>query len=340
MSIDAAFCFPLLGKPGDIRWRADLAGGALMDAGCYPINMVRAVAHSAGFDEPEVVGARIASTRAGRSRGVVDRAARGELRWQASNGAPVAGSVRSAVPCHLGQRLGVDQVRVLGVAVDERRDERAQRHDRRALRPGGVQRAPGEDRPEALPTPRGVHLGVHDDDPAAPTGVLGEPHDLITDDEQQLWRDYILSLTAPDPPPPLDTVAAMRELINILRERQQRAAGHNVLLTGPNPYPNAAEPYVTNTIHWWFNLKLDPQVADPDGAFMNALSFEGADGFKGNGWIVKGNAAALERALDDPATDVGGFLRFAHRHQLGAYAYRTLRQLGLTRGLPPAMLSE
>jgi predicted dehydrogenase len=51
--IEAALCFPLLsGK--DIRWNLALAGGATMDAGCYPIHMVR---HLAG-SEPEVTAAR------------------------------------------------------------------------------------------------------------------------------------------------------------------------------------------------------------------------------------------------------------------------------------------
>ena len=50
--IEAALCFPLLsGK--DIRWNPGLAGGATMDAGCYPIHMVR---HLAGA-EPEVTAA-------------------------------------------------------------------------------------------------------------------------------------------------------------------------------------------------------------------------------------------------------------------------------------------
>ena len=52
-SIEAALCFPLLsGK--DIRWNPLLAGGATMDAGCYPIHMIR---HLAG-SEPEVTAAR------------------------------------------------------------------------------------------------------------------------------------------------------------------------------------------------------------------------------------------------------------------------------------------
>ena len=51
--VDATFAFPLM-KRADIRWQLDLAGGALMDAGCYAIHMVRTLAGT----EPEVVGAR------------------------------------------------------------------------------------------------------------------------------------------------------------------------------------------------------------------------------------------------------------------------------------------
>jgi predicted dehydrogenase len=50
--IEAALCFPLpLFK--DIRWQLPLAGGALMDAGCYPVHMVRTMAGA----EPKVVQA-------------------------------------------------------------------------------------------------------------------------------------------------------------------------------------------------------------------------------------------------------------------------------------------
>jgi predicted dehydrogenase len=171
--IDAAFCFPLLGKPGDIRWRADLAGGALMDAGCYPINMVRAVAHSAGFDEPEVVGARIASTRAGRSRGVVDRAARGELRWQASNGAPVAGSVRCSM-------WGRD---VLALSLDVHGDA-GKLHVRNPLAPqlfgrlrGRTERGPVRERADRSVTTYGCQLRAF-----AAAVQRGEPFPTTADD--------------------------------------------------------------------------------------------------------------------------------------------------------------
>ncbi|MBV8386419.1 MAG: Gfo/Idh/MocA family oxidoreductase [Acidimicrobiia bacterium] len=50
--IETTMCFPLF-KRSDIRWQLDLAGGALMDAGCYTVHMLRTLAG----DEPEVVSA-------------------------------------------------------------------------------------------------------------------------------------------------------------------------------------------------------------------------------------------------------------------------------------------
>ena len=41
--VEAALCFPLF-RRDDIRWQLDLAGGALMDAGCYPVHIVRTFA--------------------------------------------------------------------------------------------------------------------------------------------------------------------------------------------------------------------------------------------------------------------------------------------------------
>jgi len=69
--IDAAFCIPL---PvfSDIRYRRDLAGGALMDVGSYTVSMLR---HLSG-EEPEVVSA----TSLQRSEGV-DRRTEAEVRF-------------------------------------------------------------------------------------------------------------------------------------------------------------------------------------------------------------------------------------------------------------------
>jgi predicted dehydrogenase len=69
--IQAALCFPLLsGK--DIRWNPALAGGATMDAGCYPIHMVR---HLAG-SEPEVTAAAARLRSPG-----IDRYMKADLRF-------------------------------------------------------------------------------------------------------------------------------------------------------------------------------------------------------------------------------------------------------------------
>ena len=50
--IRTAMCFPLFAR-NDIRWQERLAGGALMDAGCYAVHMARTLAGG----EPEVVSA-------------------------------------------------------------------------------------------------------------------------------------------------------------------------------------------------------------------------------------------------------------------------------------------
>ncbi len=72
-AVDGSFCFPLC-KPGDIRWSRDLAGGSLLDLGCYPLHMIRSVAAAAGLGEPHVVYAKAAFTSGG-----VDRALRASL---------------------------------------------------------------------------------------------------------------------------------------------------------------------------------------------------------------------------------------------------------------------
>ncbi len=53
--VEAALCFPLP-RFSDIRYQFDLAGGATMDAGCYPINCIRMLGQGQG--EPTVVSAR------------------------------------------------------------------------------------------------------------------------------------------------------------------------------------------------------------------------------------------------------------------------------------------
>jgi predicted dehydrogenase len=69
--LEAHFCVPIV-IPGDIRWNAALAGGALMDAGCYAVHLLRHLAAS----EPTVVRAAARWTRGG-----VDRALAADLRF-------------------------------------------------------------------------------------------------------------------------------------------------------------------------------------------------------------------------------------------------------------------
>jgi predicted dehydrogenase len=69
--IEATFCIPLL-RASDIRWRADLAGGALMDTGCYAVHLLRHLAQS----EPSVMSARAKWTSGG-----VDRWLTADLRF-------------------------------------------------------------------------------------------------------------------------------------------------------------------------------------------------------------------------------------------------------------------
>lgn len=69
--VEASFCFPLP-KFSDIRYDYALAGGALMDAGCYPVDMLRTF----GGSTPEVLSAQ-AKLRDPR----IDRAIQAELRF-------------------------------------------------------------------------------------------------------------------------------------------------------------------------------------------------------------------------------------------------------------------
>jgi predicted dehydrogenase len=84
--LEAHLCFPLP-MPNDIRYRADLAGGALMDAGCYTVSLLR---HLTGA-EPEVVEARAEWTRGG-----VDRCMEALLRFEDGRTARLTCSLFSA----------------------------------------------------------------------------------------------------------------------------------------------------------------------------------------------------------------------------------------------------
>ena len=97
--VEASLCFPLP-KRSDIRWQLDLAGGATMDAGCYPISMVR---HLAGA-EPEVISAhaRLRSPE-------VDRAMTAELRFADGRTGRIQCSMWSATVLRMRVRVVGDK---------------------------------------------------------------------------------------------------------------------------------------------------------------------------------------------------------------------------------------
>jgi predicted dehydrogenase len=84
--VEAMLCFPLP-FPSDIRYSWELAGGAMMDAGCYTVNMVRWLAGA----EPEVV-----SAEAKLARPKVDRYMRAELLFPGGCSGRVTASLFSA----------------------------------------------------------------------------------------------------------------------------------------------------------------------------------------------------------------------------------------------------
>jgi predicted dehydrogenase len=84
--VEAMLCFPLP-FPSDIRYSWELAGGAMMDAGCYTVNMVRWLAGT----EPEVV-----SAEAKLARPKVDRYMRAELLFPGGCSGRVTASLFSA----------------------------------------------------------------------------------------------------------------------------------------------------------------------------------------------------------------------------------------------------
>lgn len=93
--IETWMCIPLLPK-GDIRWDLGLAGGTLMDVGCYAVHQLRTLAGG----EPEVVSA----TARERSPGV-DRFAEAELRLPGGATGHVRVSMLSRRLLSLGLRV-------------------------------------------------------------------------------------------------------------------------------------------------------------------------------------------------------------------------------------------
>jgi predicted dehydrogenase len=103
--IETAMCFPLA-KRNDIRWDANLAGGALMDAGCYPVHLLRTLAGV----EPEVVTAKARLRSPG-----VDRRVDAELRFADGRTGKVTASMWSSALVKVNARVVGDkgELRVL-----------------------------------------------------------------------------------------------------------------------------------------------------------------------------------------------------------------------------------
>ncbi|MGK8524006.1 Gfo/Idh/MocA family protein [Nocardia asteroides] len=105
LRVDTAMCFPLP-RFSDIRYDYALAGGALMDAGCYAVHMARVF----GGEEPEVVAAT-AKLRGPR----IDRAMSAELRFPSGHTGRVRCSMWSSDLLRIGARVVGDrgELRVL-----------------------------------------------------------------------------------------------------------------------------------------------------------------------------------------------------------------------------------
>jgi predicted dehydrogenase len=93
--MEAWLCFPLV-PPNNVRWDYQLAGGALMDAGCYTIHLLRTLAGA----EPEVSSAT-AKTR----RAAVDRQLEAELAFPGGCTGLITASMLSRRVLGAGARL-------------------------------------------------------------------------------------------------------------------------------------------------------------------------------------------------------------------------------------------
>src|SRR5258708_283839 len=93
--VEAAMCFPLP-RFSDIRYRYDLAGGATMDAGCYPVHIVRML----GREEPQVVSAKARLHNLD-----VDRAMTAELRFPSGHTGRVTASMWSRSLLRMSARV-------------------------------------------------------------------------------------------------------------------------------------------------------------------------------------------------------------------------------------------
>jgi hypothetical protein len=98
----------------------------------------------------------------------------------------------------------------------------------------------------------------------------GPMYHVFMPDEEQLLRDWCVSLAQAADPPNKSILEGLDYVIDTLRQRQVGQTGHNVRITGPDPDNKSARR--TASVHWWFdkgNRALMAALADPE-----------------NGWIV------------------------------------------------------
>jgi predicted dehydrogenase len=109
--IRTAMCFPLPSRK-DIRWQLPLAGGSLMDAGCYAVHLLRTLGNS----EPTVVSA-VAKERAPG----VDRWLRAELQFDSGATGRITTGMLSARLVDVSARVVGDkgEIRVLNPYVPQ-----------------------------------------------------------------------------------------------------------------------------------------------------------------------------------------------------------------------------
>ena len=130
--VEASLCFPLPLR-SDIRYQLDLAGGATMDAGCYPIHALR----SFGPGEPRVVDARARLRGAG-----IDRYTTASFAYPNGATGRLTASLWSARLLSIGLRITGDagEIRVFNYVLPHG-------YHRLTVRSGGTtrrERVPGE----------------------------------------------------------------------------------------------------------------------------------------------------------------------------------------------------
>ncbi|GBC06688.1 hypothetical protein RclHR1_00070055 [Rhizophagus clarus] len=79
----------------------------------------------------------------------------------------------------------------------------------------------------------------------------GPMYKVFTEEELNLWNDWIRSLDPNNKPTvlPFNIVTEMRRLIKTLKNNQYATMGHSHVLTGPNPDDSGN--MITKNIHWW-----------------------------------------------------------------------------------------